>query len=50
LDQVIIPPQDLPSVGIFPNQATYDSALPFFNGIRIRERKGRLGFTVARTF
>jgi outer membrane protein insertion porin family len=50
LDQVVIPPQDLPPIGLFPNEATYNSALPFFNGIRIRERKGKVGFTVSRTF
>jgi len=50
LNQVVIPPQALPPIGLFPNEATYDSALPYFNGIRIRERKARLGFTVARTF
>jgi outer membrane protein insertion porin family len=50
LNQVVIPPQALPPIGLFPNEATYDSALPFFNGIRIRERKARLGFTVSRTF
>ncbi|HEV2350376.1 MAG TPA: outer membrane protein assembly factor BamA [Terriglobia bacterium] len=50
LDQVLVPPQALPPIGLFPNQATYNSALPFFDGIRIRERKGRVGFTVSRTF
>ncbi len=50
LDQVIVPPGPLPPMGLFPNQATYDSALPFFQGLRIRERKGKLGFTVARQF
>lgn len=50
LDQVVVPPQALPPIGLFPNQATYNSALPFFGGIRIRERKGKVGFTVSRTF
>jgi outer membrane protein insertion porin family len=50
LNSVIMPPQALPPASLFPNQATYDSVLPFFQGLRLKERKGRLGFTVARTF
>jgi len=50
LDQVVVPPQNLPNPALFPNQATYDAVLPFFQGIRVHERKGRVGFTVARTF
>ena len=50
LDQVITPPGGLPPIGLFPNQATYDSALPFFQGLRMRDRKGKVGFTVARQF
>jgi outer membrane protein insertion porin family len=50
LDQVIMPPGTAPPIALFPNVATYDAALPFFHGIRIRERKGKVGFTVARTF
>lgn len=50
LNAVIQPPQVLPARSTFPNQATYDEALPFFEGLRLKERKGRLGFTVARTF
>ncbi len=50
MDTAVFPPQDLPPVSMFPNQATYDQVLPYFQGIRLRERRGRLGFTVARTF
>jgi len=50
LNTVVVPPQVLPSRALFPNEATYDQILPFFQGLRLRERKGRVGFTVARTF
>lgn len=50
LDTVVNPPGGLPSESMFPNQATYDEALPYFQGLRIQERRSRLGFTVARTF
>ena len=50
LDQVVIPPQNLPNPALFPNQATYDAVLPFFQGLRVHERKARLGFTVQRIF
>jgi outer membrane protein insertion porin family len=46
----VTPPQDLPPLSLFPNQATYNDALRFFQPIPLRERKTRLGFTVARTF
>jgi outer membrane protein insertion porin family len=46
----VVPPQVLPPQTMFPNQATYDDALNLFRGFRLRERKGRVGFTVARTF
>jgi len=50
LNDTVVPPQDLPPESIFPNQATYEAALPFFRGFRLVDRKSRLGFTVARTF
>lgn len=55
LDTALTPPQLTPDElqsfrNLFPNEATYDEALPLFQGLRLRERKGRLGFTVARTF
>jgi outer membrane protein insertion porin family len=55
LNKVLLPPQlsssELQALrGLFPNEATYDEALPLFQGLRLRERKGRVGFTVARTF
>jgi outer membrane protein insertion porin family len=46
----VVPPQVLPPVTMFPNQATYVAAEALFNQFRLRERKGRVGFTVARTF
>ncbi len=50
LNDKVIPPQNLPPLSLFPNQATFDDVLPFFRGLPLRERKARLGFTVARTF
>ncbi len=50
LNADVFPPQSIPPRALFPNQATYDAALPLFGGLRLRERKARLGFTVARTF
>ncbi|MCZ6515220.1 MAG: outer membrane protein assembly factor BamA [Acidobacteria bacterium] len=50
LDGVLTPPQNLPSRDLFPNDITYSQILPFFTGLRIRERKARIGFTVSRTF
>ena len=55
LDSNLTPPQ-LSGAGLdalrnlFPNQATYDSALPFFRAFEYRDRKARVGFTVARQF
>jgi outer membrane protein insertion porin family len=46
----VVPPQVLPPETMFPNQATYEDAVNLFRGFRLRERKGRVGFTVARTF
>jgi outer membrane protein insertion porin family len=55
LNTVLVPPgaditKDPNFQALFPNTATYDEALPFFQGVRLKERKARLGFTVARTF
>jgi len=50
LNSVVTPPQDLPPESMFPNPATYADALRNFVPFRLRERKGRVGFTVERTF
>jgi outer membrane protein insertion porin family len=50
LNDTVVPPQDLPPASLFPNEATYEAALPFFRGFRLVDRKSRFGFTVARTF
>jgi hypothetical protein len=51
VDQIITPPGgSFPPATLFPNQATYDSVLPFFGPLRLRDRKGKVGFTVARQF
>jgi outer membrane protein insertion porin family len=50
VDEVITPPQDLPPETLFPNEATYIDALKNFNPFRLKERSGRVGFTVQRTF
>lgn len=50
LQDRVSPPQSLPPLSLFPNQITYDQVLPYFNSLRIQDRKARLGFTVARTF
>ncbi|MDE3180660.1 MAG: outer membrane protein assembly factor BamA, partial [Acidobacteriota bacterium] len=45
------PPQGLlPPVSLFPNIATYDSVLPYFERQVFSEPHGLAGFTVARTF
>ena len=50
-DNVLVyPPQVIPPETLFPNQATYTAAEQLFNPFRLRERKGRVGFTVVRTF
>jgi outer membrane protein insertion porin family len=46
----VVPPQVLPPEAMFPNQYTYEDAVNLFRGFRLKERKGRVGFTVARTF
>jgi outer membrane protein insertion porin family len=50
LNTMITPPQDLPPESMFPNAATYNSVLQYFEPIPLRERKIRVGFTVARQF
>jgi len=50
LNSTITPPQNLPPESMFPNPATYVDALRYFAPFQIRERKGRVGFTVERTF
>jgi outer membrane protein insertion porin family len=47
---LVVPPQVLPPPSMFPNQYTYEDAVNLFRGFRLREIKGRVGFTVARTF
>ncbi|MGH9469163.1 MAG: hypothetical protein ACRD1N_02335, partial [Terriglobia bacterium] len=46
----VTPPQDLPPESLFPNRATYDAALPYFERQVFTEPKGLVGFTVMRTF
>jgi outer membrane protein insertion porin family len=46
----VVPPQVLPPETMFPNQYTYEDAKNLFRGFRLKERKGRVGFTVVRTF
>jgi outer membrane protein insertion porin family len=46
----VVPPQALPPQTMFPNQYTYEDAVNLFRGFRLKERKGRVGFTVVRTF
>jgi outer membrane protein insertion porin family len=50
VDEVITPPQNLPPESLFPNEATYVDALRNFLPFRLKERSGRIGFTVMRTF
>ncbi len=50
VNDVITPPQDLPPESLFPNEATYIDALKNFQQFRLKERSGRVGFTVQRTF
>ena len=47
---ILRPPQDLPPMSLFPNEATYNSALVFFQPYRLQYRRSKVGFTVARTF
>jgi outer membrane protein insertion porin family len=50
VNEVITPPQNLPPESLFPNEATYIDALRNFVPFRMKERSGRVGFTVQRTF
>jgi len=50
VNSVITPPQDLPPESLFPNEATYIDALRNFVPFRLKEKSGRVGFTVQRTF
>jgi outer membrane protein insertion porin family len=50
VNDVITPPQNLPPQSLFPNEATYLDALQNFVPFRLKERSGRVGFTVQRTF
>jgi outer membrane protein insertion porin family len=50
VDATVTPPQDLPPATLFPNQATYNDALRNFAPFIFKDRKARLGFTVARQF
>ena len=50
VDSVVTPPGPYPAESLFPNPATYNAALGLFAPLRLRDRKGRVGFTVARTF
>lgn len=50
VDEIITPPQTLPPITLFPNEATYLDALRNFLPFRMKERSGRVGFTVQRTF
>jgi outer membrane protein insertion porin family len=50
LNDRVVPPQAVPPLSLFPNQATYNDALKVFAPFRLPDRKTRLGFTVARTF
>jgi outer membrane protein insertion porin family len=50
VNDVITPPQVLPPETLFPNEATYIDALRNFVEFRLKERSGRVGFTVQRTF
>lgn len=50
VNDIITPPQNLPPESLFPNEATYIDALRNFLPFRLKERSGRVGFTVQRTF
>jgi outer membrane protein insertion porin family len=47
---MVTPPQDLPPLSMFPNVATYDAALPYFERVSFSEPHGMAGFTVAQSF
>lgn len=46
----ITPPQQLPPMSLFPNAATYNAALPYFERQKFTEPHGMAGFTVGGTF
>ena len=46
----VTPPQELPPQSLFPNIATYDAVLPFFERQVFSEPHGLAGFTVSQTF
>ncbi len=50
LNQVITPPQDLPPHALFPNDATYEQIMPYFQSFRYAERTSMVGFTVSQVF
>ena len=50
VNEQITPPQNLPPETLFPNVATYLDALRNFLPFQLKERSGRIGFTVQRTF
>jgi outer membrane protein insertion porin family len=51
LDNVYVnPPGPLPPLSLFPNQATYNAALPYFERQAFTEPHGMAGFTVGGTF
>lgn len=50
VNEIITPPQTLPPESLFPNVLTYLDALKNFVPFRLKERSGRVGFTVQRTF
>ncbi|MBZ5515986.1 MAG: outer membrane protein assembly factor BamA [Acidobacteriia bacterium] len=50
LNDIVIPPQFYPPQSLFPNIATYLSAVGTFRGFRLVDPRSHVGFTVARTF
>ncbi len=52
LNRVITPPTDgtLPPQSLFPNMATYDQIMTYFQPFHYAERRSMVGFTVAQTF
>jgi len=50
-NQVFQPPKaGLPPMSLFPNEATYNSALIYFEPYRLQNPLNHFGFTVARSF
>ncbi|MCL5005824.1 MAG: outer membrane protein assembly factor BamA [Acidobacteria bacterium] len=52
LNEIINPPEgaNLPPASLFPNTATYDQIMPYFQPFRYAERRSMVGFTVSQTF